>query len=76
MKKVYVKIDSLKELQNRMKRWCQSLDFVEYNISNVSFETYYKVQEISYNDTIVLLNKNNQSYYWVKWDGNKLEERL
>ena len=76
MKKVYVKVDSLKELQNRMKQWCQSLDFIEFNISNETFETHYKVQEISYDDVIVLLDKNNQSYYWVKWNGKKLEERL
>jgi len=76
MKKVYVKVNSLKELRTRMNQWCQSLDFIEYNISNLSFETHYKVQEISYEDTIVLLDENNQSYYWVKWDGHKLEERL
>ena len=76
MKKVYVKVNSLKELQNRMKQWCQSLDFIEFNISNETFETHYKVQEISYDDVIVLLDKNNQSYYWVKWNGKKLEERL
>jgi len=76
MKKVYVKVNSLKELQTRMNQWCQSLDFIEYNISNLSFETHYKVQEISYEDIIVLLDENNQSYYWVKWDGHKLEERL
>lgn len=75
MKKVYVKVDSLEELQSRMKRWCQSLDFVEYNISNENFETHYKIQEISYDDVIVLLDKNNSSYYWVKWDGNKVEEK-
>ena len=76
IKKVYIKINSLKELEDRMRNWCQALDFIEYNISNESFKTHYKVQEISYNDIIVLLDKNNSSYYWVKWDGNKLKERL
>lgn len=75
MKKVYIKVDSIKELLKKMKNNCKDLDFVEFNISNENFETHYKLNDIHYNDVIVLINKNNQSYEWVKWDGEKLEER-
>lgn len=75
MKKVYIKIHSRTELEFRMKNKCQKLDFIEYNISNIHFETHYKIQDISYDDIIVLLNSNNLSYDWVKWDGKTLDER-
>lgn len=45
MKKVYVKVNSLKELQTRMNQWCQSLDFVEYNISNLYSNISSKISD-------------------------------
>lgn len=75
MKKVYVKVESVEKLLSLIKLDSDKLYFVEFNISNEDFETYYKLNQINYDDVIVLLDKNNQSYSWVKWNGNKLEER-
>ena len=57
MKKVYVKVESVEKLLSLIKLDSDKLYFVEFNISNEDFETYYKLNQINYDDVIVLLEE-------------------